>query len=233
VVFYVLYLYLKFVSVGSFWILLLFLFSGVSCFAHDPAEGRIFGTFGPFFYHTQSIYAPDGPYTPFPTVGGGLLGEGDLGPKGGIEMGIFYYRKSYDRTLGISNVVSKIDKVEIPMGYRYWPTHNLSAALEFSSAFSVGDPQIVYSSVPPGGDQNTMANTLTEYDAVVSVQWEFWNNDRFALVLDGRYNYALNANLGEDANQFGALIGLKYEIQVKKEEEHNDQDTQKLIKPIK
>jgi hypothetical protein len=211
------------VSVGSFWIFLLSLAVSSATFAHEAEEGKIYGTFGPFFYHTQSIYAPDGPYTPFPPVGGGLLAEGDINSTGGFELGLFYYRKSYDRAFGNALVVSKRDKLEIPMGYRYWINPSFSAAVEFSTSFSIGDPEIVYSNVV-SGDQNTLANTLSEYDVDLSVQWEAWTYDRFSVVIDGRYAYALNANLGEDANEFGILFGLKYLIQEKDVTPRNDVD---------
>lgn len=182
--------------------------------AHDAQEGKILGTIGPYTNQTEGIYT--GSSSP-PQLGFGLQAEGDLSTHGGIDIELFYYPKFYQRAMGGSGgggtVISKVYKIEVPMGYRYWFTSRFSAALTFSTAYSVGNYQIVSSTAV--GDQSTSASSLADYGLGGSFQWEFLSADPFFLILDGRYTYSISTNSGEDANQYGILVGLKYLIQEK------------------
>jgi hypothetical protein len=190
-------------------------------YAHQPAEGKVFGTFGPFVNHTQSIYTPEA-NTPF-NPGFGILAEGDLSDHGGIEIGLFVSQKDYKREFGSNGLVmTRVERIDIPMGYRYWLIPELSAALEFDSAFSVGDPSFLYSNVT--GDQSTTANTVAEYGIEFSIQYEFWTNQVFSLLADGRYTLSVSANPGEDANVYGLMLALKYLIQEKSPEKAPEKD---------
>ncbi len=180
--------------------------------AHEPQEGKVFATFGPFLHQTQNLHSKDRSRAPL-LVGLGLLAEGDTGPRGGIEVGLFYIEKTYQRIFGTTHIVEQVHKVDLPIGYRHWFSNEFSAALYFSALFSLGEYQVIYSDYP-GGDV-TSAREQLEYGAESSVQWEFWHNDLFAVLLDGRYFYSLSAQDNEDAHHYGIMVGLKYLIQEK------------------
>ena len=182
-------------------------------YAHQPQEGKVLGTIGPFFSQTHAIHSQDVTNSP-PSLGFGVLGEGDLSSMGGIEIGLFYSFKTYERVFGASHLVERVHKVEVPVGYRHWLLDNLSAGIAFSSSFSVGDPQVVYADASLGSE-STLARDLTEYGINFSVQWEFWTNNLISLILDGRYSFSLSAKTSEDANQYGLMLGMKYLIQEK------------------
>jgi hypothetical protein len=200
----------KIIHANIFFILLL---SSTLCFAHKPEEGKVLGTVGTVIHQTHAIHSQDQTNSPF-LAGVGLLAEGDLGPKGGVEVGLFYIFKTYQRTFGNSLIVTRVHKVDVPVGYRFWITDKFSVAPEISSLFSVGNPQIIYNSVL-SGDQSTSATALTEYAADLSVQWEAWTNNKFSFILDGRYSYSLSANQNEDANQYSIFFAIKYLVQEK------------------
>ncbi len=200
-------------SILKFFIILIAIILSKISYAHQPEEGKVFGTLGGFLNHTQAIYTSEAPYSRF-NPGFGLLAEGDISSHGGLEIGLFYFLKTYKREFGVNGlVVANVDKIDIPMGYRYWLSPQLSGAVAFSSSFSVGDSFVSYSNVV--GDQSTSASNITDYGFDFSVQWEFWTNNVFSLLLDGRYSLSISSNLGEDANTYGILVGLKYLIQEK------------------
>jgi len=212
------------VNIFNVIILIVITLSNIS-YAHQPEEGKVFGSFGPFVNHTQSIYTPEA-NTPF-NPGFGILAEGDLSHHGGIEIGLFVSQKNYKREFGNTGLVmTRVERIEIPMGYRYWLIPELSGALEFSSAFSVGDPSILSSNVT--GDQSTTANTVADYGIDFSIQWEFWTNRVFSLLVDGRYTISVSTNPGEDANTYGILVALKYLIQEKGQEKPPEKDYDRI-----
>jgi hypothetical protein len=193
------------------------------CYAHQPSEGKVFGTIGPFVNHAQSVYTPEA-NTPF-FLGFGALAEGDLSDHGGIEIGLFYFNKLYKRAMSNGEVISQVAKIDIPMSYRYWLNPEFSGALGFSTSFSVGNPQVNFSNV--SGDQSTSATNIADYGIDFSVQWEFWTNGLFSALVDGRYSLSLSANSGEDANQYGLLVAIKYMIQEKDKDKEKEKELEK------
>jgi hypothetical protein len=191
------------------------------CYAHQPDEGKVFGTIGPFVNHSQSVYTPEANYTPF-FLGFGILAEGDLSNHGGGEIGLFYFNKLYKRAMANGFVVAQVAKIDIPMGYRYWFNPSFSGALGFSTSFSVGNPQVNFSNVT--GDQSTSATNIADYGIDFSVQWEFWTNGLFSALVDGRYSLSISTNPGEDANQYGVLVGIKYMIQEKDKDREREKE---------
>jgi hypothetical protein len=197
---------------SSVWIVLAILISCLVCQAHQPKEGTVVGTFGPFLHQTHTIHAANSNYSP-PLLGMGLLAEGDLYDRGGIEIGLFYTLKSYLRFVGTSHVHEEVHKLSVPIGYRHWFTNSFSTGLFFESSFSNGDAQSVYNDTTTG--DTTAARDVVEYGIEYSLQWEFWNNGAFAVLLDGRYFFSLSPKPGEDSNQYGMMLGVKYIIQEK------------------
>jgi hypothetical protein len=206
-------LYLNFVKIGSLWIFLIYFLTSTVSVAHQPHEGSVYGTVGPFAYQTHAIYSKNTDYDPF-LLGLAVFGEADLNEHGGVEIGLFYTFKTYQRVWDNSFVSARVHKFDVPAGYRHWFTPAFSAALSLSSLFTIGDTQVQYNGLK-SGNQGTLANAIIDYAINVSLQWEAWSRGAFTVLLDGRYDFSISTNVGEDANQYGLLVGLKYLIQEK------------------
>ena len=193
-------------------VILVFFTANTLSEAHQPQEGRVLATGGFFTHQTHALKTFDNADAPL-LLGVGLLAEGDLNDYGGLEVGLFYYDKSYLRNSGTGLVVEKTHKLDVPIGYRYWFNPVFSAGLSLSALFSVGDYQFI-TNANTSGDV-TGAETLTEYAVDLSFQWEVWSSNLVGIILDGRYAYSLSGKAGEDANQYGLFVGFKYFIQEK------------------
>ncbi len=201
-------------KIGSF-CLFIFIFSfNPGAQGHVPVEGKIFGTLGPYFHKVAPSYVQDSASGPL-SSDFALIGEGDFNNKGGVEVGIFYGTKTYQRAYGGNTHLSeRVHKLSVPVGYRQWLTPKFSLALEFDASYTMGIPQTIFNNAP-AGIEPTSARSLTEYGVDVSGQWEAYTVNRFALLIDTRYFYSLTAKPNEDANQYSFLVGIKYLIQEK------------------
>ncbi|MDZ4676719.1 MAG: hypothetical protein SGI74_04340 [Oligoflexia bacterium] len=197
---------------GSFWIILSILIVGITSNAHQAHEGTVLGTIGPFFHQTHSLRSKNPAYSP-PLAGIGFLAEGDLYDRGGIEIGLFYTHKTYQRSSGNAFMVEKVHKISVPIGYRHWLSDIFSMGFFFNSMFSNGEPQTIYNDIATG--EITSAREMVESGIEYSIQWEVWTNEKIATILDGRYCYSLSTKPNEDAHQYGILFGVKYMIQEK------------------
>jgi hypothetical protein len=194
------------------WVFLLLTLFSFVCQAHVPTEGKISASLGPFLHRTHNLSSQNRGYSPF-LVGAGLLVEGDVDGSGGVEIGLFYNHKTYLRQFSDGQIVEKVHKVTVPIGYRHWFSESFSAALLFSTSYSMGDYVVVFSDTL--SNETTSAREITEYGFEPSFQWEFWRDNQFALVADGRYFISANSKSGEDANQFELLFLVKYLVQEK------------------
>ncbi len=192
----------------KFLALALALFFSLTVFAHAPKTGTVYGTFGPYLYHTP---AP----THSPLLGGvALIAEGDVDKNGGVEIGLFYLHKPYFREKRGAFLVEKMKRMDITLGYRHWVSDRFSAALAFSTAYSMGDAQEIRKDAGLPTDFSTTASKITEYGVNLSLLSElhrFKNGD--ALTLDARYTYPLNGKSGERNDVVGAVIGVKFFVQ--------------------
>ncbi len=194
--------------------LLLIIFTlGTAAYAHVPEVGKIFATFGPFVHQVSSSYVQDSLSSPL-AVDFGLLGEGDFNNKDGIEVGIFYGTKTYQRAYANTHLTERINKLSVPLGYRHWFSPAFSTAIAFDANYTMGEAQVIFNNAPKGSEPTT-ARSITEYGFDFSVQWEPWTQNRFAMLIDARYFYSVSAKSNEDANQATILVGLKYLIQEK------------------
>ncbi len=191
-------------------LIVFFLFVNTA-YAHKPNVGNVSATLGPFVYQSHGQSVKSNVYAQ-PRAGFGILGEGDLNSSGGLEIGLFYVDKIFSRAADATYIVEKINKVEIPIGYRYWISNRVSAAISFSSSFSVGDYSVIFDNTAAGSG-TTSARDIVEYGFDGSLQWEFYHSGPNYWIADGRYFYSFQSKPNEDANQFGLLIGYKYMIQ--------------------
>ncbi len=199
--------------------LFLILFNFVSgADGHVPEEGKIFASVGPYFHEVSEVHVQDTQSSPA-SVGFGILGEGDVNDKGGFEIGIFYGTKTYQRKFGDTHLSERVNKLSVPVSFRYWLHPTFSAAIGFDASYTMGVPEVVFNDAPLGSNL-TSARNITEYGIDFSGQWEAWSKDRFAIIVDARYFYSITARSAEDSNQYSVLIGLKYLIQ----EKHGSED---------
>lgn len=184
--------------------------TGWQAFAHEPADGSIWATLGP--YAIRPHPRNHGFQTPI-TGGFGLIAEGDLDHNGGIEISAFYLNQLFSLQQN-GKVINEIGhRVYVVSGYRLWPTKYLSGGLGFFSSYSIGSGYIVHSDYASANPPETSAHVITAYGFDVSLQWEPWHKDRYAAVCDARYSYSITSRPGEDANFYGIMIGLKYYVQ--------------------
>jgi hypothetical protein len=154
-----------------------------------------------------------------PYMGGmGVVAEGDIGPGGGIEIGLFYLQQVFSIAQENNVVVERGKRVYITMGYREWFTPKISGALAFFSNYSMSDAEVLRNDFAPNASPATSAQTMTKYGFDFSVQFEPWRTKRFSAVFDGRYSWSVTSKPGEDENFYAFIIGLKYFLQARESE---------------
>jgi hypothetical protein len=183
---------------------------GWQAFAHEPADGSIYGTLAPYTIRTQPR---DHEFSSPWTGGFGLIAEGDLDQHGGIEIGAMYLNQLFSLKQDNLEVEELGHRIYVTTGYRYWPADWFSVALTFFSSYSIGSGQIVHNEFPASQTPETSAHVITSYGFDGSVQFEPWHKDRYAMIVDLRYSYSITPRPGEDSNFYGAMVGLKYFIQ--------------------
>lgn len=210
----------------------LLLFVADQALAHVPEEGKVTAILGPFVYQTN--YWGSGADVPSPTLGGvGLIAEGDVNDRGGLEIAVFSLNKIYFRRTANEDLAEKVKQIYVTMGYRYWFNERLSVAAAFFSSYIMGSRKIVHSTYYPPRNINTSASDTTEYGFDFSLQYEVWSKDLMAVVLDGRYSYSVTAKPNEYGDHYGMLIGFRYQIQekyMKSDKSENDERDEDLEK---
>lgn len=178
--------------------------------AHQPTDGDVHITFGPFYYYTPPIsHYFDSPISASP----GLLAEADVNKHGGLEVSFFYMDTIYSLNREQLTVTEQVKRIYIATGYRHWFHRKLAVAAAFASAYALGDPEVLGDEYPVGFRPKTSARDTVEYLIDLSIQHEIWSEGRYAFLIDGRVGYSLTPKDGEDANIFGVFLGLKYHLQ--------------------
>lgn len=195
-------------------LIIIVLFAGPMASAYTPGEGKITAMAGPFVYQPNfEANVPGIESRPSGSIA--LIAEGDLGNRGGLEIGMFYLDKLYFRKQSGLAIAEKLKIMYITMGYRHWFSSKFSGGLALFSSYSMGDPQIVANQFAPGQVPRTSARDTTDYGFDFSLQWEIWSNEKFGVVLDTRYSFSVTEKEKEDSDHYGALIGIRYLIQEK------------------
>ncbi|MBX3041008.1 MAG: hypothetical protein KF789_09915 [Bdellovibrionaceae bacterium] len=123
--------------------------------------------------------------------------------------------KIYFREQGGSYLSEGTELMNITMGYRRWWNPYLSFGLAFSSAYTMGNPRIVYSDFTPPDKVDTSARDTTEYSLEFSAQGDIKTWDNVALIMDIRYSLSLTNKPHEKADHYGFMLGLRYLVQEK------------------
>jgi hypothetical protein len=185
-----------------------------AAFAHIPEEGKVYVSSGPYIYKTNFGASSPGVKSPI-LGGGGLLVEGDINDRAGLEIGLFYLHKLFFRRVDGGFIEEKIKLLYVTMGYRRWFGDEFSAAAAFYSSYTMGDYVIIHSDFSPEDLHDTSARDTTEYGFDFSVQWEFWRNKAIAAFVDGRFSRSVTPKDHEDSDHYGVLVALKYFVQEK------------------
>ena len=192
---------------------LFFLIAG-SAQAYVPVEGNVSAVLAPTVTWTDYQSGRPGVETSY--FGAmSLIAQGDISHRGALEISMIHMHKVFFVDRNGSFLGEQSEYIHISMGYRRWLTPYFSTALAFYSAYSMGEPQVVTSSLQPGSELTTSARDKTEYGFDLSLQGELYAKDRIAIVLDGRYSYSVTAKKHEHGNQYQAMLGLRYFIQEK------------------
>lgn len=182
--------------------------------AYMPKEGNITAMLGPFVSRTD--FQGSATHAKSPNFGGfGLIVQGDINSYGALEIAMMHFHKIYLREQQLLSQTEKIEQVHITMGYRYWMNPYFSTSLAFSSSYGIGDPQVVHSDFASSSQFDTSARDPVEYGFEFSLQSELWQNDRYSVIADGRYNLSVTNKEDEKGNHYGLFVGLKYLIQEK------------------
>ncbi len=184
-------------------------------FAYDPVEGQVTATLGPYYSRTNYAGFNSDTNSSFKS-GVGLIAVGDFNSHSSLEISMFYFPQMFFRDSDGYRIAEKSQVIHIGMGYRRWLAAYFSTSLAFYSSYTMGEPETIYSSVPAGIYVDTSARDITEYGLDWSVQGDIWNQDRLAVVLEGRYSLSFTSKPGEKSDQYGALIGLRYMVQEEK-----------------
>jgi hypothetical protein len=195
------------------WLMLVCL--GASGNAHVPNDGDIHASIGPFTYltppwHTR-INEPlcEGP---------GLVAEADLDHNGGVEVSMFYMNNPFAIVQYGKVLEERLKRMYISTGYRYWFNPQWSAALAFSSSYSIGNGKVMRDDFGPGmSHQGTSAADITEYGFDFSGQYEFFQHERWSTLVDLRYGLSITPKRNEDSSHVGVFIAVKYFIQSRQE----------------
>ena len=190
------------------WIILVT--SGTQAFAHEPADGSIWASIGP--YGLRGHPRNHG-FNPSVLGGFGIVAEGDLDHHGGIEISAFYLNQIFSLQQNGLQIEEKGKRIYIVSGYRWWPYKDFSAGLGFFSSYSIGSGEIVRNDFVGVEPPETSAHVITAYGFDGSVQWEPWRKDRYSAVIDLRYSYSVTSRPGEDSNFYGMMVALKYYLQ--------------------
>lgn len=177
--------------------------------AHQPQEGTLRVTFGPYLHRTY--VPPSYDVTMSTNLGLGILVEADIDNNGGVEMGLFYMEKSYHQNYHGTEIVEAIKRIHIPIGYRHWWNDRISTGVGFYSSYSIGEPRPMDTPLGPP-DFNSAARRATKYGFDLSMIWDFFTVAEYALVLDARLSLALDSKSGEHSSHYGLMCGLKFPL---------------------
>lgn len=186
-----------------------------ACWGYTPSDGNVSVYTGPFFSKTNvssKNYSTDAPAR----LGLGAIVLGDINKHSSLEIGLILMDKDYYREESLNYLGEETRLIHITMGYRRWFSKYLSASLTFFSAYPIGDVVVTHENIAPGSDVTTSARDATEYGFDFAVQYEVWERDLNAVVLDLRYSKSVTPKTSEDADHYGLLIGYRYLLQEKK-----------------
>jgi len=183
-----------------------------SSWSYVVEQGNVSAIAGPYFYKTNFLNSPNGESSPTRT-GIGIIALGDINKSGSLEVAGFYINKLFARNEMAEWVQEQSNLLHITMGYRHHLSERFSVSLTFFSSYTMGEPTTFGTKVASSPSVQTSARDITEYGLDFSLQTELFNHPVFALVLDTRYSASLTSKPNELADQYGVLLGIRYQIQ--------------------
>lgn len=178
-------------------------------FSHEPGTGEGRMTIG--VMSNRFIDSPAPIQTPT-TFGAGITGEIDVGGRGGLEVGMFYYDGQYAVNRADLWLVERSTHIYIPIGYRYWLSNKLSFATSFYASFRIGKWTEIYRDPGITSDAVTSAQDITEYGFDFSISTDLYMGDKYTLVLDSRYLLPTTDKPDENSRAYVFLLGVKYRV---------------------
>lgn len=181
-------------------------------FAHVPSEGKVSATVvGLTAFMEQTNSAVRRPIF----FGSGLIVEGDLSRSGGIELSLLYTANQYVMKKEGTLLVERVNRMYVPLGYRYWFSPKMSAGLGFFSSYKMGRIDEMHRSTNLPPEAKSSAHDTTEYGLDFSFGYEITAMKKYAITIDARYSWPVTEKQFEVANQYMFLVGIKYEVQRK------------------
>ena len=178
------------------------------CYAHQPKSGKINAALGPLVLVSHGFsHAVDRS----PLYGFALIVQGDVDQSGGIEISLMPMKKRYSIEREGQKTVESTTRAQIATGYRHWFRPWISAGLGFFSSYVMGEAAEVEETI--GDRVQTSAADAVEYGFEASIQFEAFRTGKFATIFDARFAHSITPKGGEEGDHFGAIVGLKYEIQ--------------------
>ncbi|MDZ4661374.1 MAG: DUF3575 domain-containing protein [Pseudomonadota bacterium] len=180
--------------------------------AHIPSEGKVSATLAGM----AEIGIETTAGVRRPVFGGaGLIVEGDISSNGGIELSLLYTTNQYALEKEGNLLVERVNRMYVPLGYRYWFSSKFSGGLGFFSAYKMGRVDEIFRSSSLSPLAKTSAYDTTEYGVDFSIGYDFKTSKKYAITFDARYSWPVTDKQFEEASQYLILIGLKYEVQRK------------------
>jgi hypothetical protein len=183
--------------------------------AYSPKEGNVLASLGFILHRTNFYGSHTGAKAPY-SGGIALVVNGDVSDFGQLEVGLFHMNKQYFRDIGSRYVGQETEEIHITMGYRQWITPSFSAALAFSSAYSMGYVRELHNDYAPLPGIDTSASDSVEYGFDLSLQAELFSwGQRSAITMDAIYSLSVTGKPNEKADHYGLMISYRYFIQEK------------------
>jgi hypothetical protein len=201
-------------------LLYLFILISFSAQAYRPQEGNVTANLGPYFFKTNYNDANTKTKSPL-TTGFGITVNGDISTKGALEISIFHMNKRFLRSASKKYIAEMSQIVHITMGYRWWLDSYFSTSLAVFSAYPMGNVKKLYSDFPVGEEIPTSARDKTDYGFDLATQYLAWKGTEFDIVTELRYSYSLTNKSREEADHYGAFIGVRYLVQEKMADTQN------------
>lgn len=192
--------------------ILCILFSKSALAEYYPQRGNVYLILSSYTFKTNYEGAEARGYN---SGGAGFTILGDVNDHGSLEVTTLYMNKMYFRRDNDRLIAEKAQIIHVSMGYRYWWNNYFATSMSLYTSYPLGDSEKLYDESLPDQQIATTAQENSETGLDFGIHTDLWSQGRYALVLEGRYSWALTKKHDEFADQYGVLIGLRYFFQGK------------------
>lgn len=141
-----------------------------------------------------------------------LLANADVDTNGGVEVAFAYLNRKYYRKIGASIIGQEADKFLVMVGYRHWFFQNFSGALLIHSAYSMGEPNLIFRNSAAAFDTAAAKPAYNGLD--LSFQYDYEFQETKFWVLDVRYSYSFDFEDDETPSAVALLLAYKQVLDV-------------------